>query len=118
MKSVEVCEILPHSSAEPEPHLCSSLICLQVHDGHPAPRLPSAMLTATRRIFPLAHSFSALDTDTSNQLVYFNAAAEKSLILTDLYLDSLSSIYLFILRISVYLLDRAPSSPTEATIEP
>lgn len=115
MKSVEVCEILPHSSAEPEPH---SLICLQVHDGHPAPRLPSAMLTATRRIFPLAHSFSALDTDTSNQLVYFNAAAEKSLILTDLYLDSLSSIYLFILRISVYLLDRAPSSPTEATIEP
>lgn len=65
----------------------------------------------------MAPSLSSSDTDTGNQLVSFNAAAEKSLILTDLYLDLLSFFVVF-LRISVYLLDRAPSSPTEATIEP
>lgn len=97
-------DFLPQSSAEPGPHSCSSYVQLiDLSPGPrrtPAPRLPSAMLTATR-IFPLARSLSASDTDTSNQLVSFNAAAEKSLILTDLYLDSLSSIYLYILRISV-----------------
>lgn len=48
------------------------------------------MLIATRRIFPVAPSLSSSDTDTGNQLVSFNAAAEKSLILTDLYSDLLS----------------------------
>lgn len=37
---------------------------------------------------PVSHSLSS--SATSNELVSFNAAAEKSLVLTDLYLDSLS----------------------------
>lgn len=43
----------------------------------------------------MAPSLSSSDTDTGNQLVSFNAAAEKSLILTDLYLDLLSFPFCF-----------------------
>lgn len=39
---------------------------------------------------PISHLLSSSDTATSNESVSFNAAAEKSLVLTDLYLDSLS----------------------------
>lgn len=40
--------------------------------------------------YPPSHWVSSSSTATSNKLVSFNDAAEKSLVLTDLYLDSLS----------------------------
>lgn len=110
---------LPQTSAELGIHLCS--FSSQFIDLSPRPGWTPSTTAATpngdshEEAVPPGSLARLLDTDTGNQLVSFNAAAGKSLILTDLYLDSLSFIFL---RISVYLLDRAPSSPIEATIEP
>lgn len=63
--------------------------------------------------FPLWMQILAIDCFPSMLL-----QRKKSLILTDLYLDSLSFFFIIYLRISVYLLGRTLSSPMEATTEP
>lgn len=77
--------------------LHSPWMCVHALDGQPAPRLPDPTRTAMRGNsprpprFPLWMQILAIDCFPSTLL-----QRKKSLILTDLYLDSLSFFFLFI----------------------